>query len=935
MDKYKLSEVIKKSDLTLQEAIEKLKESGIDVNDGSDEIDINAVKSLGVDPKLLSVDKRQQMLKKALERHKRHPRPKEVVVKDNGEPQKKTKITKEELLKKKKELAKNLKKVDEERSQAQKSQKTSTEKAEPKKTAEKKPAEESTKKTTAQKVTKTDEDKKKTAPATKSRGEGGKQQAQSAKTKKEEITKEAQTPDAGLAPDFYSEENIAKRKKKEEDDLLAEKEKEGKKAKGKKGVKKDKNIQKDIWEGIEELELEEEIEEELESKETETPETEVPATEEQEVVKKETQAEAEVEEKKEEKVKEEKTKPKDKKKGKPQTQKKGREKKPEKQKPQKPVKPEKVQIGESVTVSEFAGMIGIKATELIKKLMMMGIMATVNQHIDAETAQLLGAEYDVEVATKTVKEDDLLPQVEDDPAKMQHRPPIVTVMGHVDHGKTSLLDAIRETKVADAEAGGITQHIGAYEVDHEKGKVVFLDTPGHEAFSGLRARGANVTDIVILIVAADDGVMPQTKEAIDHAKAAGVRMVVAINKVDKPNANIEKVKTQLAEYNIIPEEWGGEYQFEEISAKNHMGIDDLLDRVLLESEMLELQADPDRPAEGIVIESQLDKQKGPVGTILVKKGTLKVGDAFVVGDHQGKVRAMFNYAGKPIKEAGPSIPVEIMGFSDVPESGDSFIVTQDEKTAKQVASMRHDKKKEKELAERSKVSLNDLFDRIKEGEISDLNIVIKADVQGSLEALKNSLLKLSNPEVKLNIIHGGVGGINESDILLASASNAIVIGFNVRPDSKAKTTAEKEDVEINLYSVIYEAIESVEKAIEGMLTPETKENVIGRVEVRQVFSVPKAGKIAGSYVLEGKVVRNAHARVVRDNVVVYDGAIDSLKRFQNDAKEVTSGYECGIGIAKFNDIKEGDILEIYEFKEQKRTIEDVQKEHQKEKADSE
>ncbi|AEI15130.1 translation initiation factor IF-2 [Flexistipes sinusarabici DSM 4947] len=928
MDKYKLAEVVKKSDLTLKEAIEKLKESGVDINDESDEIDINSVKTLGVDPKLLSVDKRQQMLKKALERHKRHPRPKEVVVKENGEPQKKTKISKEELLKKKKELEKNLKKVDEERSQVQKTQKTKVEKTEPKKAADKKSAEESSKKAATEKVAKTDEDKKKVSPASKSAGERGKQQEQSAKIKKEEITKEVQTPDAGLAPDFYSEENIAKRKKKEEDDLFAEKEKEGKKAKGKKGVKKDKNIQRDIWEGIEELELEEEIEEELESEETEAPQTA-----EQEPVKEEVQAEEK--EKEEKKVKKEEAKPKDKKKGKPQPQKKGKEKKAEQPKPQKPVKPEKIQIGESVTVSEFAGMIGIKATELIKKLMMMGVMATVNQHIDAETAQLLGAEYDIEVETKTVKEDDLLPQVEDDPEKMQHRPPIVTVMGHVDHGKTSLLDAIRETKVADAEAGGITQHIGAYEVDHEKGKVVFLDTPGHEAFSGLRARGANVTDIVILIVAADDGVMPQTKEAIDHAKAAGVRMVVAINKVDKPNANVEKVKTQLAEYNIIPEEWGGEYQFEEISAKNHVGIDDLLDRVLLESEMLELKADPDRPAEGIVIESQLDKQKGPVGTVLVKKGTLRVGDAFVVGDNQGKVRAMFNYAGKPIKKAGPSIPVEVMGFSEVPESGDSFIVTKDEKTAKQVASMRHDKKKEKELAERSKVSLNDLFDRIKEGEISELNIVIKADVQGSLEALKNSLLKLSNPEVKLNIIHGGVGGINESDILLASASNAIVIGFNVRPDSKAKTTAEKEDVEINLYSVIYEAIESVEKAIEGMLTPETKENVIGRVEVRQVFSVPKAGKIAGSYVLEGKVVRNAHARVVRDNVVVYDGAIDSLKRFQNDAKEVTSGYECGIGIAKFNDIKEGDILEIYEFKEEKRTIEDVQKEHQKEKADNE
>lgn len=919
MDKYKLADVVKKSDLTFEEAVDKLKNAGVDVNDKSDEIDINAVKTLGVDPKVLSVDKRQQMLKKALERHKRHPRPKEVVVKDNGEPQKKTKITREDLLKKKKELEKSLKKVDEERSQAQKQEKTKTKPA----------AEKTAPQTTDKKTAESAESKKKTAATAKNAEEKGKREEKPAKDLKEEIKKETQTPDAGLAPDFYSEENIAKRKKKEEDDLLAEKEKEGKKAKGKKGVKKDKNIQKDIWEGIEELELEEEIEEELESEETEAPETA-----EQEIVKQE----PEPEEKKEEEVKaekEEKTKPKDKKKGKPQTQKRGRVKKPEKEKTQKPAKPEKVQIGESVTVSEFAGMIGIKATELIKKLMMMGVMATVNQHIDAETAQLLGAEYGVDVEIKTVKENDLLPQIKDDPAKMQSRPPIVTVMGHVDHGKTSLLDAIRETKVADAEAGGITQHIGAYEVDHERGKVVFLDTPGHEAFSGLRARGANVTDVVILIVAADDGVMPQTKEAIDHAKAAGVRMVVAINKVDKPNANIEKVKTQLAEYNIISEEWGGEYQFEEISAKNHIGIDDLLDRVLLESEMLELQADPDRPAEGIVIESKLDKQKGPVGTILVKKGTLKIGDAFVVGAQQGKVRAMFNYVGKSIQEAGPSIPVEIMGFSEVPESGDSFVVTQDEKTAKQVASMRHDKKKEEELAEKSKVSLNDLFDRIKEGEISDLNIVIKADVQGSLEALKNSLLKLSNPEVNLNIIHGGVGGINESDVLLASASNAIIIGFNVRPDAKARATAEREEVEINLYSVIYEAIESVEKAIEGMLTPETKENVIGRAEVRQVFSVPKAGKIAGSYVLEGRVIRNAHARVIRDNVVVYDGAIDSLKRFQSDAREVASGYECGIGIAKFNDIKEGDILEIYEYKEEKRTIEDVQKEHQSEKADNE
>jgi len=907
MDKFKLVDVVKKSGIDVDEAIEKLKESGFDVNDKSDEITEEAVKMLGVDPKLLSVDRRQQMLKKALERHKRHPRPKEVVVKDDGELQKKNKITKEDLLKKKKELEKSLKKVDEQRHREKVekdvrkkesevketinvSEETSESKTEKQKSAQ--PERAATKQTTAkQKPKYTD-----------------KQEIPSEKKKTDEkvFTKDAIQPDMGLAPDYYSEENIAKRKKKEEDDLLAEK--ESKKAKGKKGVKKDKNIQKDIWEGIEELELEEEIES-----------GEVPPIEEELVQEAEPPAEE-----KPEAVKEEKEKPSSKKKGKKQNFQK--QKKQADKKPAYPSKPSKVQIGESVTVSEFAGMIGVKATELVKKLMMMGVMASVNQHIDAETAQLLGAEYDVEVETKTVKEDDLLPQFEDDPEKMVPRPPIVTVMGHVDHGKTSLLDAIRQTKVADGEAGGITQHIGAYEVEHGRGKIVFLDTPGHEAFSGLRARGANVTDIVILIVAADDGVMPQTKEAIDHAKAAGVRMVVAINKVDKPNANVEKVKTQLAEYNIISEEWGGDYQFEEISAKNRIGIDDLLERVLLESEMLELKADPDRPAEGVVIESKLDKQKGPVATVLVKKGTLKIGDAFVVGAQSGKVRAMFNYAGKSIKEAGPSIPVEIMGFSDVPESGDSFIVVKDEKTAKQVASMRYEKIKEKEMADRSKVSLNDLFDKIKQGQITELNLVVKADVQGSLEALKSSFLKLSNPEVKLNIIHDGVGGISESDILLASASNAIVIGFNVRPDSKAKSTAEKEDVEINLYSVIYEAIESVEKAIEGMLAPETKEKVIGRVEVRQVFSVPKAGKVAGSYVLEGKVMRNSHARVIRDNVVVYDGVIDSLKRFQNDVKEVTSGYECGISMAKFNDIKEGDIFEIYEYAEEKRTIEDVKRE---------
>ncbi len=907
MNKFKLVDVAKKSGMTVDDVILKLQESGFDINDKSGEITEDAVKVLGVDPKLLSVDKRQQMLKKALERHKRHPRPKEVVVKDDGEPQRKSKITKEDLLKKKKELEESLKKVDEQR------HRESVERNDRKKesvvkstenvsevTAESKP--EKQKDFQSDKVT----DKQNASKEQPKHNDRKEVISEKKKVDENVMPKDTIQPDVGLAPDYYSEENISRRKKKEEDDLLAEK--ESKKAKSKKGIKKEKNIQKDIWEGIEELELEEEIESgDVPPIEKELAQEDQPPVEE-----------------KEDKGKEERENTASKKKGKKRTS--HRQKRQEDKKPSTPSKPSKVQIGESVTVSEFAGMIGIKATELVKKLMMMGVMAAVNQHIDAETAQLLGAEYDVEVEVKTVKEDDLLPKREDNPEKMRPRPPIVTVMGHVDHGKTSLLDAIRETKVADSEAGGITQHIGAYEVDLGRGKIVFLDTPGHEAFSGLRARGANVTDIVILIVAADDGVMPQTKEAIDHAKAAGVRMVVAINKIDKPNANVEKVKTQLAEYNIIPEEWGGDYQFEEISAKSRIGIDDLLERVLLESEMLELKADPDRPAEGIVIESKLDKQKGPVATVLVKKGTLKIGDAFVVGAQSGKVRAMFNYAGKSIKEAGPSIPVEIMGFSDIPESGDSFIVVNDDKTAKQVASMRYERIKEKEMANQSKVSLNDLFDKIKQGQITELNLVVKADVQGSLEALKSSLLKLSNPEVKLNIIHDGVGGINESDILLASASNAIVIGFNVRPDTKAKSVADRENVEINLYSVIYEAIESVEKAIEGMLTPETKERVIGRVEVRQVFSVPKAGKIAGSYVLEGKVMRNAYARVIRDNVVIYDGVIDSLKRFQNDAKEVTSGYECGISMAKFNDIKEGDILEIYEYAEEKRTIEDVKRE---------
>jgi len=589
------------------------------------------------------------------------------------------------------------------------------------------------------------------------------------------------------------------------------------------------------------------------------------------------------------------------------------------------VRPSSVQIGENVVVSEFAKLIGVKATEVIKKLIGLGVMASVNQAIDGDTATLLAAEYGIDVKVKFLTEDDLIPKHEDKDEDLVSRPPIVTVMGHVDHGKTSLLDRIRLTAVAEGEAGGITQHIGAYEVKLDHGTITFLDTPGHEAFTTLRARGASVTDIVILVVAADDGVMPQTREAIDHAKAAGVKLIVAINKIDKENANPDMVRNQLSEYGVISEDWGGDTQFQEISAKQNINVDALLERVLLEAELLELKGNPHAPAEGIVIESKLDKQKGPVATVLINRGTLTRGDNFVVGTESGKVRAMFNYKGAAIKEAGLSVPVEIMGFSGVPESGDRFIVTADEKTAKAIAELRTDEKRKHTLAEKSAVSLADIFNRIKEGKLKELNIVLKADVQGSLEALKSSLIKLSNPEVKINIISSGVGGISENDIILATASSAIIIGFNVRPGQQAKAKAEQEGVELNLYSVIYQAIDDVKQAMEGMLDPSRKEEVLGRAEVRQVFSVPKIGKIAGSYVTDGKVARNANVRVIRDSIVIYDGKLHSLKRFKDDAKEVAQGYECGIGVEKYNDIKEGDVFEFYIMVEEKRTLEDVRR----------
>lgn len=1067
MNQFKLSELLEKTGLSFKEASEKLKEIGVDVSSENSMVSEQSVKHLGADTSSLSIDRRQEMLKKAMERHKKYSRAKEVVVK-GSENDNTRKISREDLLKKKMDLEKKLRKVDDEREKSRKDKelnekniKESVDKERLPKIQETKteikqvPSEEisqvlvSDKKTVLEdssKIFKTEPDdksekndlknehskpdyQKKTQETsqntdsksqrvnrprsendekryvsqnrypspqqgTGSRADGSRtdrprtdgagtyrprtdgtgtdrptnrtqgsrpnqgwqnRPAGDSTTRKPPYGTSQNTSDrpsrpAGQGRDFRKDrpqqagqpgsaqgerrpfvkrdgtnvrpDNRTKsqfpRKKefevetedsfdsliKPEIDLKVEEKKkkdtekvelEAKKTKAKKGIKKEKNIVKNILEGIDDLELEQKIVKgENVDEDVAAPETE------------------EVEVKEEQKTD----------KFKRQFKGKKRERSKGKYKPV-PLKITNVEIGENIVLNELAGLLGIKAVELVKRLFNSGIVATVNQSIDAETAQLLGTEYGIEVNVKTVTEEDLLPKYVQDPTKLIMRPPIVTVMGHVDHGKTSLLDAIRKTEVAEGEAGGITQHIGAYEVNLSGRSITFLDTPGHEAFTTLRARGANVTDIVILVVAADDGVMPQTKEAIDHAKAAGVRIVVAVNKIDKPNANPDKVKTQLADYGIIPDEWGGEYQFQEISAKNKIGIEDLLERVLLEADVLELKADPDRLAEGIIIESKLDKQKGHVATVLVKEGTVKNGDFFVVGSTFGKVRAMFDYKGKILKSAGPATPVEVMGFSSVPDSGENIIVLPNEKIARQIAELRLSKQKDIELKDKSKISLTDIFGRIKEGQIKELNIIVKGDVQGSVEALKSSFAKLSNIEVKVNVIHDGVGGINESDVLLASASNAIIIGFNVRPDNNAKSVAEREEVEINLYSVIYEAIDDVKKAIEGLLSPEVKENILGKVQIRQVFSVPKIGKIAGSYVLEGKIVRNGKVRIIRDNVVIYEGVVGSLKRFADDAKEVLAGYECGVGIDKFNDIKENDIFEAFELVEHKRDFNDI------------
>ncbi|WP_419574378.1 translation initiation factor IF-2 [Phascolarctobacterium succinatutens] len=578
------------------------------------------------------------------------------------------------------------------------------------------------------------------------------------------------------------------------------------------------------------------------------------------------------------------------------------------------VRPTYVEIGESINVQEFSKLIKREVNEVIKALFMLGVMVTINQDIDFDTAQLIGDNFGVEVGQKAPEEDPTeIPEVDDPPEKRVPRPPVITVMGHVDHGKTSLLDAIRKTNVTSREAGGITQHIGAYKVNYQGKQIVFLDTPGHEAFTAMRARGAQVTDVAILVVAADDGVMPQTIEAINHAKAAKVPIIVAINKIDRPGANPDHVKQQLAEHELIPEDWGGDTIMVPVSAHQKTGISDLLEMILLVAEMQELKANPNLPAHGTIIEAQLDKGRGPVATVLVQRGTLHIGDTIIAGTSYGKVRAMINDRGEKVKKALPSTPVEVLGLNDVPAAGDILDST-DEKTARGVAEKRIAKNKEEEIKLNSKVSLDDLFQRIKEGEIKELNIVVKADVQGTIEALKASLEKIKNDEVKVAVVHAGVGAITESDVMLASAANALIIGFNVRPDANARKAAETEKVDVRTYRVIYDAINDVEAAIKGMLAPKFKEVIQGRVEIRQLITISKL-KIAGCYVVEGKVTNSSKVRVVRDGIVVHEGVIESLRRFKDDVKEVAQGFECGITLEKFSDLKEGDIFEVYDMEE--------------------
>lgn len=586
--------------------------------------------------------------------------------------------------------------------------------------------------------------------------------------------------------------------------------------------------------------------------------------------------------------------------------------------------PKHIKLPETIAVKDLASKMSYTAAEVVKKLFMMGVMATINQEIDFDTAALVASEFGVTCEELPPEVDPTeIPEIEDDPKSLKLRPPVVTVMGHVDHGKTSLLDCIRNTHVQTHEAGGITQHIGAYQVNCKGKKIVFLDTPGHEAFTAMRARGAQITDIAILVVAADDGVMPQTIEAIHHAKSAGVPIIVAINKIDKPGANPDRVKQELMEQGLVPEEYGGDTIMVPVSAKKQIGIDDLLEMVLLIAEVKELKANPNRDARGVIVEAKLDKGRGPVATVLVQNGTLRIGDSVVCGTTYGKVRAMVNDRGENVKKAGPSVPVEILGLNDVPEAGDILAVLE-EKQARSIAEARIERQRNN-LIKSKKVSLDDLFHQIQEGDIKDLNIVIKADVQGSVEALSSSLLKLNkNDEVRVSIVHSGVGAVNESDVMLASASNALIIAFNVRPDANARKLADTENIDIRTYRVIYDAINDVKDAMSGMLKPKYKEVVQGRVEIRQVMKFSKA-LVAGSYVLEGKICNNSKIRIIRDNIEIFDGEIDSLRRFKDEVKEVNAGYECGISIVDFRDFKEGDIIEAYTMEEIATTIADANK----------
>jgi translation initiation factor IF-2 len=591
------------------------------------------------------------------------------------------------------------------------------------------------------------------------------------------------------------------------------------------------------------------------------------------------------------------------------------------EKPTAPIVHE-VSLPETITVAELAQKMSVKAAELIKAMMKLGSMVTINQVLDQETAAILVEElgHKPVLLKENALEEELIQSAEEAAGEEQPRAPVVTIMGHVDHGKTSLLDYIRRSRVASGEAGGITQHIGAYHVETDRGMISFLDTPGHAAFTAMRARGADVTDIVVLVVAADDGVMPQTKEAIQHARAAGVPLIVAVNKIDKEEADPDRVKNELSQENVIPEDWGGDTMFVHVSAKAGTGIDELLEAILLQAEVLELKAVADGPASGIVVESRLDKGRGAVASILVQRGTLRKGDIILAGHEYGRVRAMLDENGKPIEAAGPSIPVEILGLSGVPAAGDPAVVVADERKAREVALFRQGKFRDVKFARQQQAKLDDMFTQMEEGEVSNLNILLKADVQGSLEAISDALLKLSTDEVRVKLVATGVGGINESDAHLAVASNAIVIGFNVRADAGAKRVIEEQEVDLHYYSVIYELIDEVKSAMTGMLAPEFKEEIIGLAEVRDVFRSPKLGAIAGCMVVDGTVKRNNPIRVLRDNVVIYEGELESLRRYKDDVAEVKSGTECGIGVKNYNDVKVGDQIEVYERVQVKRTL---------------